>query len=129
MFKEGAIPGRIDTDTYPPEVEDFTSDATQLDTWVFDRVKRLFKEDAANDRKLDAELRKDQNVFFLHLLGLDTTGHSYRPYSKEYLNNIKIVDKGVQEITELIDSFYGDGQTAYVFTADHGMSDRLFLPA
>ncbi|KAL9058440.1 MAG: hypothetical protein Q9162_001735 [Coniocarpon cinnabarinum] len=123
MFKEGAVPGRIDTDTYPPEVEDFTSDATHLDTWVFDRVRRMFKEDAMHDKKLDAALRQDQNVFFLHLLGLDTTGHGYRPYSKEYLNNIKIVDTGVQEITELIESFYGDGQTAFVFTADHGMSD------
>ena len=123
MFKEGAVPGRIDTDMYPPEVEDFTKDATQLDTWVFARVKKLFKEDAPKDRKLDTALRRDKNVFFLHLLGLDTTGHGYRPYSKEYLHNIKIVDKGVQEITELIESFYGDGQTAFVFTADHGMSD------
>ena len=123
MFKEGAVPGRIDTDTYPPEVEDFTSDATQLDTWVFDRVKKLFQDDAPKDAKLDAALRKDKNVFFLHLLGLDTTGHGFRPYSKEYLYNIKVVDKGVQEIAELIESFYDDGQTAFVFTADHGMSD------
>ena len=122
MFKEGAIPGRIDADMYPPEVEDFTTDATQLDTWVFDRVKKLFK-DATTNRTLDAQLRQNQNVFFLHLLGLDTTGHGYRPYSKEYLNNIKIVDEGVREVTELIESFYGDGQTAFVFTADHGMSD------
>ena len=122
MFKEGAVPGRIDTETYPPEVEDFTKDATQLDTWVFDKVRSLFGQ-AAKDRTLDAALREDKNVFFLHLLGLDTTGHAYRPYSKEYLNNIKIVDKGVEEMTELIESFYGDGQTAFVFTADHGMSD------
>jgi phosphatidylinositol glycan class N len=33
------------------------------------------------------------------------------------------VDQGVKEITELIDEFYADGKTAYVFTADHGMSD------
>lgn len=68
-------------------------------------------------------MRKDKNVFFLHLLGLDTTGHAYRPYSKEYLHNIKIVDQGVKEIASLIDDFYGDKKTAFVFTADHGMSD------
>ncbi|KAK4958616.1 Glycosyl phosphatidyl inositol anchor synthesis, partial [Elasticomyces elasticus] len=122
MFKEGAVPGRVDSFTYGAEFEDFSKDATELDTWVFERVKGLFQS-AKQNATLDAELRKDKNVFFLHLLGLDTTGHSYRPYSREYLHNIKIVDQGVQEIAELIDDFYGDGKTAFVFTADHGMSD------
>ena len=122
MFKEGAVPGRIDADTYGHEFEDFTQDATALDTWVFDKVKTLFTS-AKNNATLDAALREDKVVFFLHLLGLDTTGHAYRPYSKEYLHNIKIVDQGVAEITKLIDDFYNDGKTAYVFTADHGMSD------
>ena len=122
MFSEGAVPGRVDADAYPPEFEDFTMDATMLDTWVFDKVKAMFKE-AKTNATLDTMLRQDQNIFFLHLLGLDTTGHGYRPYSKEYLHNIKVVDQGVEEITKLIDDFYGDDQTAYVFTADHGMSD------
>lgn len=97
-------------------------DATQLDTWVFDKVKGMF-DDAMKNTTLDSSLRQDKIVFFLHLLGLDTTGHSYRPYSKEYLNNIKVVDQGVKEVTKLIEDFYGDGKTAFVFTADHGMSD------
>ncbi|RMD41695.1 hypothetical protein DV735_g3447, partial [Chaetothyriales sp. CBS 134920] len=122
MFKHGAVPGRVDADQYGAEFEDFSKDATALDEWVFDRVKALFHDAAAN-ASLAAALRQDQNVFFLHLLGLDTTGHSYRPYSKEYLHNIKVVDRGVAEITRLVDGFYGDNATAYVFTADHGMSD------
>lgn len=122
MFKEGAVPGRVDAETYGEEAEDFTLDATHLDTWVFDKVKELFAT-AKEDAELDAKLREDKQVFFLHLLGLDTTGHGYRPYSKEYLHNIKVVDEGVGEITELIDRFYGDDETAFVFTADHGMSD------
>ena len=122
MFKEGAVPGRVDADSYEEEAEDFTQDATHLDTWVFDKVKDLFAS-AKDDPKLNAELRQDKLVFFLHLLGLDTTGHSYRPYSKEYLHNIKVVDEGVQEITKLIEDFYADDKTAFVFTADHGMSD------
>lgn len=122
MFEEGAVPGRVDAATYGHEFEDFTKDAVELDLWVFERVKKLFQ-DAKTNATLDAQLREDKNVFFLHLLGLDTTGHSYRPYSNEYLNNIKVVDKGVQEISELIEEFYGDGKTAFVFTADHGMSD------
>ncbi|KAM5496863.1 Glycosyl phosphatidyl inositol anchor synthesis [Microsporum canis] len=122
MFKEGAVPGRISVDMYSEEDEDFTRDATVLDTWVFDRVKEMFAT-AKEDKNLDAQLRDDKVVFFLHLLGLDTTGHFYRPYSKEYLHNIQVVDQGVREITELIDDFYGDEETAFVFTADHGMSD------
>ena len=122
MFKEGAVPGRVDAYMYGHEAEDYSKDATELDTWVFDAVKETFASAAAN-ADLDVQLRQDKNVFFLHLLGLDTTGHSYRPYSKEYLHNIKVVDQGVQEISQVIDDFYGDNQTAFVFTADHGMSD------
>ncbi|KAL4803977.1 Phosphatidylinositolglycan class N-domain-containing protein [Aspergillus unguis] len=122
MFKEGAVPGRVEADTYGEELEDFTSDATALDIWVFDKVKELFTA-AKSDPELDAKLREDKVVFFLHLLGLDTTGHGYRPYSKEYLRNIKLVDEGVKQITQLVENFYGDDKTAFVFTADHGMSD------
>jgi phosphatidylinositol glycan class N len=123
MFKEGAVPGRIDADTYGSEAEDFTTDAIKLDLWVFDKVKAMFKE-AKTNTALDAALREDKIVFFLHLLGLDTTGHGFRPYSKEYLYNIQVVDKGVKEIVEVMEDFYNnDGDTAYVFTADHGMSD------
>ncbi|KAL9625737.1 MAG: hypothetical protein Q9160_000057 [Pyrenula sp. 1 TL-2023] len=122
MFKEGAIPGRIDADTYSAEAEDFTQDASELDVWVFDKVKAML-DSAKQNVTLDTRLREDKVVFFLHLIGLDTTGHAYRPYSKEYLNNIKVVDRGIEEITKLIESFYDDGRTAFVFTADHGMSD------
>lgn len=122
MFEMGAVPGRVDAFSYAAEDEDFSQGAEHLDHWVFDHVKEMFAEAATNET-LNTELRKDKNVFFLHLIGIDTTGHSYRPYSKEYLHNIKIVDQGVKEITELIENFYADDRTAFVFTADHGMSD------
>ncbi|KAH8659058.1 GPI ethanolamine phosphate transferase-like protein [Tricladium varicosporioides] len=123
MFQLGAVPGRVDADTYAAEDEDFSSgDASHLDTWVFDRVKALFAE-AATNATLNSALRQDKIVFFLHLLGLDTNGHGHRPYSKEYLNNIKIVDEGVKEVTKIMDDFYNDDKSAFVFTADHGMSD------
>ena len=122
MFERGAVPGRVDAYTYAAELEDFSKEALHLDYWVFDHVKDFFAE-AATNPALDKAVREDKVVFFLHLLGLDTAGHSYRPYSAEYLYNLKVVDQGVKEITELIDNFYGDARTAYVFTADHGMSD------
>lgn len=56
-------------------------DATALDIWVLDRLRSLLH-NATEDASLDSQLRQDKTVFFLHLLGLDTTGHSYRPHSK-----------------------------------------------
>ncbi|PHH77041.1 hypothetical protein CDD80_979 [Ophiocordyceps camponoti-rufipedis] len=122
MFERGAVPGRVDAITYEPEFEDFSKDATRLDLWVFDHVKAFFAQ-ARTNQTLDRQIRQDKNVFFLHLLGLDTAGHSYRPYSKEYLHNIQVVDQGVKEVTELVQGFFGDDRTAFIFTADHGMSD------
>ncbi|KAI0840843.1 GPI ethanolamine phosphate transferase 1 [Hypoxylon sp. FL0890] len=122
MFQHGATPGKIDADCYSADFEDFSKDALELDIYVFDHVKEVFAA-AEKNKTLNNALRQDKVVFFLHLLGLDTTGHSYRPYSKEYLRNIKVVDQGVKEISELIRKFYGDDRTAFVFTADHGMSD------
>ncbi|KAH9222054.1 GPI ethanolamine phosphate transferase-like protein [Leptodontidium sp. 2 PMI_412] len=122
MFQLGADPGKVDAFMYGSEEEDFSGDAVLLDIWVLDRVKALFAE-AATNATLDAALRQDKQVFFLHLLGLDTNGHGHRPYSKEYLSNIQVVDQGVKEVTKLVEDFYNDGKTAFVFTADHGMSD------
>ena len=122
MFETGAVPGRVDAYCYGHDFEDFSKEAWALDEWVFERVKGLFEE-AKTNATLDGELRKEKNVFFLHLLGLDTAGHANRPYSWQYLHNIQIVDRGVQEITKLIEEFYNDDKTAFVFTADHGMSD------
>ncbi|PKS11571.1 hypothetical protein jhhlp_003336 [Lomentospora prolificans] len=122
MFQQGATPGRVDAYTYSEDFEDFSQDSTALDYWVFDHVKELFAEAAKNQTLSDA-LRQDKVVFFLHLLGLDTAGHGFRPYSKEYLHNLQVVDKGVKEMVDLIEAFYADDRTAFVFTADHGMSD------
>lgn len=38
--------------------------------------------------------------------------------------NLKIVDDGVKNITELFNEMFNDGKTAFVFTSDHGMSNR-----
>jgi phosphatidylinositol glycan class N len=70
-------------------------------------------------------LHKEKIVFFLHLLGIDSNGHSHRPYSEQYLNNIKVVDDGLRKMQDLVDGFYeNDGKTAYVLASDHGMSNR-----
>jgi phosphatidylinositol glycan class N len=39
------------------------------------------------------------------------------------MNNIRVVDTIVHETEKLFEHFYGDQDTAYIFTADHGMSE------
>jgi phosphatidylinositol glycan class N len=126
MFKHGASdPSRVDAWSYDEAAEDFTKDAAQLDIWVLERLKRLLSEAkrAGPGSSLDRQLRSDQVFFFLHLLGLDTTGHSYRPHSPEYFRNIQVVDQIVRGTQEMLEKFYGDDRTAFIFTADHGMSN------
>ncbi|XP_017309360.1 GPI ethanolamine phosphate transferase 1 isoform X2 [Ictalurus punctatus] len=124
MFAKGASGDHVYTHTYPAAMEDFASkDASKLDTWVFDQVKDFFRS-AKENQTLLSQLREDKIVFFLHLLGIDTNGHAHRPMSKEYLDNIGLVDGGVAEIVSVLEEFFGnDERTAYVFTADHGMTN------
>ena len=45
-------------------------------------------------------------------------------FFREYKENIRKVDEGVEEIVSMLESFYGnDGKTAYILTSDHGMTD------
>lgn len=44
------------------------------------------------------------------------------PRDQEYMNNIRVVDDIVRQTEQLMSEFYGDQETSYVFTADHGMS-------
>lgn len=124
MFAKGATGDHVYTYTYPAEEEDFAStDASRLDTWVFSQVNSFF-ESAKYNATLKSSLHEDKNVFFLHLLGLDTNGHAHRPMSQEYLDNIGLVDTGVSKLVSMIEDFFEhDGKTAYVFTADHGMTN------
>ncbi|CAH1756898.1 3923_t:CDS:2 [Entrophospora sp. SA101] len=120
MFAEGASdPNRIDTFMYEHEDENFAQDI-----WVFNQFAQLLA-NSTSDPKLHKQLHENQIIIFLHLLGLDTNGHAHGPHSKEYINNIKLVDEGIKNVVKLIDNYYNhDGGTAYIFTADHGMSNR-----
>ncbi|KAJ3844651.1 Phosphatidylinositolglycan class N-domain-containing protein [Lentinula raphanica] len=110
--------GRVKEWCYDESEEDFTKDATALDFWVLDHLRQLLRNSSSA-----SSLHQSGVVFFLHLLGLDTTGHSYRPFSVEYMRNVQTVDHIVREVEALFEEYYGhDGETSFIFTADHGMS-------
>jgi len=123
MFVLGTSPDKVDWQVYNEEAEDFTKDAVELDTWVLQRLHDVFAR-AQHDPKADARLRQPKTLFFMHLLGLDTTGHTYRPMSPEYVGNTIVVDEIVRQVSHLFEDFYGDNRTAFLVTADHGMSRK-----
>uniref|UniRef100_UPI00358E5152 GPI ethanolamine phosphate transferase 1 isoform X2 n=1 Tax=Myxine glutinosa TaxID=7769 RepID=UPI00358E5152 len=123
MFAKGATGDHVYTFTYTAKEQDFAADSSKLDTWVFDHVKDFLQE-AQRDSHLGSKLGNDRIMFFLHLLGIDISGHAHRPASWQYLRNIRAVDEGVADIFAAIEEYFGnDGKTAYLFTSDHGMTD------
>ncbi|KAH9503495.1 hypothetical protein Btru_068047 [Bulinus truncatus] len=124
MFAKGASGDHVSINCYSSNLEDFAgADMTRLDTWVFEEIGNFFAS-ASTNSTLNKILHEDKLVFFLHLLGIDTHGHSQKPYSKAYSKNINLVDDGIQKMVTLIENFYkNDYLTSYVMTSDHGMTD------
>lgn len=82
MFAKGIPDNHVYTYSYSHEEEDFSGkiSTSELDMWVFDHVEEFFKEAQSNEVLL-SKLRNDKIVLFLHLLGLDTAGHTHKPNS------------------------------------------------
>ena len=99
------------------------ADASFLDEWSFDQFQSLLNR-SNEDPKLKELLLQDNLVVFLHLLGCDSNGHAHRPFSSIYLNNVKVVDHIAERVYNLLESYFKDNRTSYIFTADHGMSDK-----
>lgn len=114
---------KIHVSSYDSILEDFGKNNTGLlDTWVFNKAKYFFNKVRMCKNNCEEYFRSG-NLFFLHLLGIDTAGHGYKPHSKEYVDNIHLVDQKIQEISNMIEETYKDNGTAFVFTSDHGMTD------
>jgi phosphatidylinositol glycan class N len=122
MFKKNSP--NVHTFSYDSAEEDFASkDASNLDTWVLNNFMD-FMYNARQNETTRKMLNSEKLVFFFHLLGIDTNGHSKKPHSNEYKNNVIIVDSIIEKITKSIEQFYShDNRTSYIFTSDHGMTD------
>lgn len=123
MFAIGASDNTVEYECYDHTFEDFTRSSTDLDEYSFDHFYALLDR-AKTNSTLNELLHSDRLVVFLHLLGIDNAGHFKRPNSKMYYDNIKYVDEQIADFERRVNEFYNDdGQTSFVFTADHGMSD------
>ncbi|XP_076656590.1 GPI ethanolamine phosphate transferase 1-like isoform X3 [Halictus rubicundus] len=119
IFTKGAKEN-IRGESYPPEWQDFDimkGQIWRLDAWVFDKYMEWLRGEA------DKVKHSDRIILFLHLLGCDTTGHAAKPHSREYTDNMNYVDRKIEEVVQMTESVFKDNATAYIFTADHGMTD------
>lgn len=65
--------------SYDSSLEDFGNNNTiGLDSWVFDQVQTFIQNEKTCK---NCEFKQRGNLFFLHLLGIDTAGHAFKPYS------------------------------------------------
>ncbi|KAG6609655.1 GPI ethanolamine phosphate transferase 1 [Phytophthora cinnamomi] len=105
------------------EVDMVREDTTLLDVWAYRKIKALFARGTkARDPDLYRKLHDDKLVIYCHFLGTDLTGPKYGADSREYLENIAVVDDLIEKTEKMIDEYYGnDGRTAYVVNSDHGM--------
>lgn len=121
LFNRDNLP-HIHLHSYGAEMEDFGKNNTEvLDEWVFSKVKSTLKN--LENCKFCDEYFTTGNLFFLHLLGIDTAGHAFKPQSKEYISNIEMVDANINMTYNLFEDVFKDKSTTYIFTSDHGMTN------
>ncbi|XP_004522544.1 GPI ethanolamine phosphate transferase 1 [Ceratitis capitata] len=109
---------RLLIDAYDHELDFSGRDKTyELDEWVFRRVRQLLT------RKRADLVEQDKIIFFLHLLGLDTAGHVHKPGTPKFLENLHRTERSIAEFYEEFERIFPDGRSAYVLTADHGMTN------
>ncbi|XP_011312823.1 GPI ethanolamine phosphate transferase 1 [Fopius arisanus] len=119
MFVEGSHEN-VHGATYPNDWQDFdakTNSPRRLDQWVFNEYDTWINVHGKSSKNQSGML------LFFHLLGCDTVGHASKPPSREYESQMTFVDAEIAEVMRKTEAFFGDNATAYIFTADHGMTD------
>ncbi|EDV25329.1 uncharacterized protein TRIADDRAFT_23890 [Trichoplax adhaerens] len=124
IFNKGAAKRKMTTFMYSlPFQNSVYYNGIVLDKWVIENFRKFFTQ-AKSNQALKRALNQEGIMLFCHLLGIDTNGHYYKPYSQQYIENIRYVDTAVRKMVNIIEDFFGhDGKTAFIFTSDHGMMD------
>lgn len=65
--------------SYTSQMEDFAKRSIDLDEWVLKEVVNKLREERDNSQC--NEFCLDGNLYFLHLLGMDSVGHASKPNS------------------------------------------------
>ena len=106
MFQK-ASPTNVFARTYDSSIEDFASEnATVLDYWVLHHFKKFLYHSEVNLTETRM-LNEDRVVFFFHLLGIDTHGHSKKPHSMYAIESLDFyVFIHLNQLNQLIFIFY-----------------------
>lgn len=114
----------------PDELSDLTKhDTTELDAWVVerfmeslkDKTSGFFSQDPAGP--LEGDRTRRGHIAFLHLDAADHVGHSFKPSSDEYKRMVRHLDGLVARVVKAVIQSQGSNKVAFVFTADHGMTE------
>lgn len=91
---------------------------------VFEQFYDLF-ERAKEDKDLAHRLRQQRNTISVHLVGVDTSGHTKGAQDPDYFDQITFIDQGIEKAVKIIEEFFGDKDTVYLLSSDHGMKDTF----
>ncbi|CDW60096.1 GPI ethanolamine phosphate transferase 1 [Trichuris trichiura] len=141
IFLKGNSKNHIFTHSFPVDMADFYREAYRLDDWVFRKFKvsvrlmtyfkiffkkgrvPVFLNLTLTNGTLNSMVHQNKIAFFLPLSSMDMIGHSSKPHTEAYDKGIRMVDQGIKELYYIIEDYFADERTAYIVTADHGMTD------
>ncbi|XP_047984768.1 GPI ethanolamine phosphate transferase 1 [Leguminivora glycinivorella] len=125
IFTKGTVDNHIFVHKFDPYDNTFSTDknTTLLDSWVFENVRKFFHK-AKSDNAVQEKMWSKKIIYFLHLLGTDTSGHTHKPKTQNFLTTVRNVDQGIKDVEKIVREFYNDdGKTTFLMTSDHGMTD------
>lgn len=110
--------------TFPDYLPGIVEDPSELDRWTLEKYKELLANQSKQKDAGKAFRERDGLVIFLHLAGVDLSGHRLGSLSPLYEASARTVDGLVTEIERVTREFFEDEETLYIFTSDHGFPNE-----